>query len=342
MFKPDRSSYDSIEGITRSLKHYPHFHEMLAARRSAYQEKGEELNSFIVLKAFALDRFGQLGKLRPSPKEVFKNLPEVMDIQDFYERIKGTDFAVSGFCIVNAPVYLPPLNIKCAGCDKYYDTSDCHDVSVWRTAGVGFDFDTSDFVGRQLWEFRRWLQNDHDVHLYIEPSMIIRNDRFINNEVEPYYDSTSPINRNGWVGTEDGITDAYVIQPGDVTQYHETQYFHQKCFIPWMAERSKFEFEDVLSRVGFQEFTMVAVENEYGSFDYRGSWFVVTTPEGSFTIGWRKRVIQIVLHDWPINLGELFSSEQVTVDQQLVHAWSSDNAVEYLKAILAAMAKEPA
>lgn len=340
MSKPDRNDYDTITGIARSLKHYPHFHAMLEARKNAYREREEPLNSFVVLSAFTLDQFGQLGKLVPSPRGVLKGIPDVMDVRDFYERLKSTPLAGTGLSNVLAPVYLPPLNTRCAGCGKYYGVEDCQDAVISRKGDIHLELDN--FLGKQLWEVRRHLRDNHSVYRYIHPSSIIHNDRFIDKRTEPYFDSTSPINGHGWVGVEDGITDAYVIQPGDATQFDETQYFHKDCFVPWMTERTKVEFEDVLTKVGFQKFTMVSTQNEYGSFQYHGPWFVVGTPEGRFTIGWRKRVIQITLHDWPVDLCSLFGSENVTVDRQLVHAWNHEKAVEYLKAILAVMVKEPA
>lgn len=71
-------------------------------------------------------------------------------------------------------------------------------------------------------------------------------------------------------------------------------------------------------------------------------WFVVTTPIGRVTIGWRKRVISI---DWRGSLvrrsaDELFPKENVTKDGQLIHAWGREKAAEYIRVLLAAVPAE--
>ena len=63
----------------------------------------------------------------------------------------------------------------------------------------------------------------------------------------------------------------------------------------------------------------------------------VELPEGSLRIGWRKRVIEIVLDDWPIDCASLLADEGVTVGRQLVHAWDYDKAAQYLSRIRQAM-----
>jgi len=64
-------------------------------------------------------------------------------------------------------------------------------------------------------------------------------------------------------------------------------------------------------------------------------WFIVTTPVGRIKIGWRKRVISI---DWTDTRGtktadELFSSEDVTKEHRLIHAWDISKAREYIAKI---------
>jgi hypothetical protein len=68
-------------------------------------------------------------------------------------------------------------------------------------------------------------------------------------------------------------------------------------------------------------------------------WFIVTTPVGHITIGWRKNVINI---DWSNSMlkataKELFEKEDTTRYDRGIHAWSYEKATEYLKVILSAI-----
>jgi hypothetical protein len=71
-------------------------------------------------------------------------------------------------------------------------------------------------------------------------------------------------------------------------------------------------------------------------------WFIVTTPAGRFTIGWRKRVMSIDYSDTVVETPAcvLFSDEPVTKEGRLIHAYSYDDARKYIKRIYEA-ADEP-
>jgi len=65
-------------------------------------------------------------------------------------------------------------------------------------------------------------------------------------------------------------------------------------------------------------------------------WFIVTTKVGRFKIGWRKRVILIDWHD-TVDTGsvyDLFQDEDVTKGGKFIHAWSMDEAKQYIDKIL--------
>ena len=60
-------------------------------------------------------------------------------------------------------------------------------------------------------------------------------------------------------------------------------------------------------------------------------WWLVRTSRGLIKIGWRKRVINI---DWSdTNLRVIVTPDDVTKSVVMVHAWSEEKAVEYLKAL---------
>ncbi len=67
-------------------------------------------------------------------------------------------------------------------------------------------------------------------------------------------------------------------------------------------------------------------------------WYKVTGPFGVITLGWRKRVISI---DWSessfkVNTANLFTFEDVTKGEHLIHAWSTEKAKEYLATLFRA------
>jgi len=74
------------------------------------------------------------------------------------------------------------------------------------------------------------------------------------------------------------------------------------------------------------------IPNQYCDCDSCGPWFSVTTELGVFTLGWRKRVIHIKV-GFRADLHSLFSKENVTIGSDFVHAWSWENACDYLSAI---------
>lgn len=65
-------------------------------------------------------------------------------------------------------------------------------------------------------------------------------------------------------------------------------------------------------------------------------WFVVTTKRGRIQLGWRKRVIQInwAGSDIESRAEELFTGEDVTKGDKMIHAWSYLKAQLYLKTLL--------
>lgn len=74
-----------------------------------------------------------------------------------------------------------------------------------------------------------------------------------------------------------------------------------------------------------------------GDWEYWASpWLLVTTKRGVIEIGWRNHVISI---DWSkTNVAatalELFPAEDVTKSGKMIHAWSTDKALEYVYKIL--------
>jgi hypothetical protein len=105
-------------------------------------------------------------------------------------------------------------------------------------------------------------------------------------------------------------------------------------------EVQKVKEEERSKLVGLFGHTAVLVDeipNGYGSsWHYSQSpWYVVTTPKGRITIGWRKRVIEI---KWEERVNatadELFPGEDCTKMDRLIHAWGYEKAKQYIARLL--------
>jgi hypothetical protein len=110
--------------------------------------------------------------------------------------------------------------------------------------------------------------------------------------------------------------------------------YHAECNKFSLYEKSKNEFSYIVGRV-FNDYSIHAVKNEYGSEEYRGYWFIINTPDGDIKIGWRKRVIQI---EWLENYKSFSfdgSGENVTkefsIKDRYIHADNIEKAIEYLR-----------
>lgn len=83
------------------------------------------------------------------------------------------------------------------------------------------------------------------------------------------------------------------------------------------------------------------LENQYWPKPYtvereNSPWWLVMTPAGPITIGWRKRVISIDWEDTGLRL--VVTKDEVTKGDTHVHAWSYVKALEYLTALAQARA----
>lgn len=66
----------------------------------------------------------------------------------------------------------------------------------------------------------------------------------------------------------------------------------------------------------------------------RQVWWLLKTPHGLIEVGRRKRVIEISWSDTAIR--RVITADDVTKSDSMVHAWSEEKALEYLKALVLA------
>jgi hypothetical protein len=91
---------------------------------------------------------------------------------------------------------------------------------------------------------------------------------------------------------------------------------------------------------GIEVLNLWQIDNQYWPDAYfeerkRSPWFLVKTRDGMVRMGWRKHVLSINWSDTPIHL--IVTEDDVTKEEQLVHAYSYSKAVEYLHALAALM-----
>lgn len=105
-----------------------------------------------------------------------------------------------------------------------------------------------------------------------------------------------------------------------------------------LEEKSKAEAEAIMKLAGFTVSRVWELANGYWPRhpDYdnvRRPWWLFMTEIGPIQIGWRKRVISIRWDATSVR-GEV-TKDEVTKGDDHVHAWSTEKAVEYLKALRA-------
>lgn len=139
------------------------------------------------------------------------------------------------------------------------------------------------------------------------------------------------------------------------TNDYDTHY-HSECYkLHSEVESMKF-FNELTKKIGINYAPISLIPNEYYNTitPYSVPWGLIKTHKGDIKVGWRKRVINI---DWKdlydkalakttdheyevrikiresLNGKKLFANEDVTKDTHMIHAWSSEKAVEYLEKI---------
>ena len=124
-------------------------------------------------------------------------------------------------------------------------------------------------------------------------------------------------------------------------EIHES--LHDKTFeldekLKIRGEKEKQELIDL-----FKNHSLIFVKeilNQYDGSVYPGyskhfPWLEITTTIGTFTIGWRKRVIQIDWSNTIINFEaeHIFPDEDVTKGEKYIHAWGIEKAQQYIDKI---------
>ncbi len=303
------AGYDSVQGIRDSLPSLASFRALLEARREAAQH-GERLHDFFVLSRYWLDEFGSLGIMGDgggvSLRELFPDMPDVLTAAEFWTYANAhSNENISIVRSLAAVASLPEPNIPCALCERSWDQAEAYEcVSAYSTQS----FPLTEFAGRTFGEFTASLSQRTDALYRIQPELAVSGCR---------------------------VTDDYVLRESDETFLNIWRFYHPVCHRNLLAAEQERTFRVLFQLAGYEPHRIVLkpVTNRYGSDCYRGPWFEVSTPDGIFTIGWRKRVIHL---GWPASnedLLVLFDDITDTKGPGYIHAWRYGQVVDYVSRI---------
>lgn len=101
-----------------------------------------------------------------------------------------------------------------------------------------------------------------------------------------------------------------------------------------MRKASRDETTSILTLAGLPPKRMWELANGYWPDaptydDVRRPWWLADTSIGLIRFGWRKRVLEI---DWEAtNIVASVTEDDTTKEPTMVHAWTTEKAVEYMK-----------
>jgi hypothetical protein len=295
--------YNRQQAIVDSTTNLTLFNILVQARSDAGRVRQEKLSNFVVKGTWYLDEFGQMGKISQVQTWVESEkryeqvdlhtaeVPTVMTREEFGAFLpKDTQwsYGMSG-------KELPLATVPCACCGILWTMDNTHDVHVEHTTEV---IPLPMHVGETLSEVRDIFSKRTDACYFMQPDILIRNDDWINNEIDPKYETK--LNEKGWSSAsttrkEWPLIDMheYVIAEGDEAFFNVRRYYHLECFQRDLNSKVRKAFNSAIVKTGIEVYGSVSIPNEYGSELYRGTWFLFDTTRGMIKVGWRKRVITL-------------------------------------------------
>jgi len=232
-YKEDgRPWYDTKMGVGIAIKTLSGFLNLKEERRLASYIRNENLNQFFIFGDYCFDTVGNCSISQLSIKKMCPDIPDVLTYEEYQEfirkNIKLEDS--SDLCFVYGQ-YIPSEHVYCPVCKKGWSIKNIRDVIFKRT---GKYFLLTDFINKTLREVKEFYESKTDAEYSISGEPFLQNDSFIDNSSltlipKDDFEKTIVKNRDGWVGTEDGITDDYIIKEGDGINFNVVSYFHLGC-----------------------------------------------------------------------------------------------------------------
>jgi len=118
----------------------------------------------------------------------------------------------------------------------------------------------------------------------------------------------------------------------------ESLIYHIQCYRIKLAIETRKTFESAFITAGYGDVFANGIDNEYyndPSAIYYTHWFRVSTSLANFKVGWRKRVIHLEILD-PVDgfsMHNIFTDEDTTKDNKMIHCWGLTKMAAYLHEI---------
>lgn len=324
----NRLDYDTRQGIQEHLGSLEDLHTMLDARRA--DEDSRTLDRWALMGRFSLSEFGNVGRYMADgfrsyvPAEAAPLIHDVVPGDDVYGIVasalhKPKDEVSLSVSMGNPNI--PSSHVRCTECHTGWTVRTAHDAE-----GI-FDrvpMDLRGFEGQTAAE--------------VNESLSAKRDR----EGKKWLIPTEWFVKTPGVVDDEGrdwrrVREDYVIQEGDEAEVNRQRFVHPACNQERIDRETREDFEAMIEEAGFEDYEIEAVTNQYGSGDYRGSWFRVNTRSGKpLLVGWRKRVIDIQWSPEDFR-GDITNGDEVTRSDRNAHAWTRDDAVRYLENLKAGL-----
>lgn len=357
--------YDLKESLLDEVRTLKGLNALIEERYRAGYLRKERLNTFCILGTYMLDSCGNCGTIDSGfiPREKIVNLPRVVTHEELYcyireydlmmnplvlssEEMQAKDFDFSdnkrpypSSISYHYEVSIPRYNKVCPICGRGWTIENCWDTSVRndrKTANTQ-DEEFRFLIGKTIKSLESKLSERTDSCCWIYTNeSFLRNDRYIDLTPLAKYPSLK-VNEYGWV--DDKVVDSktYIIQEGDEIAYFERKWLHKECNRIDRENRQHNTFFEIVHRAADCNVRLYSVPNEYCKCESCAPWFVIesslTPVKLNFTIGWRKRVINIRLHHEKIDFRQLFPEEDTTKESDFIHAWSYNKAEMYLRKV---------
>jgi hypothetical protein len=329
--------YDSYEALVVGILNLDNLNQLVTARHKAGYERQERLNEWIILGRFVFDTCGNFSILLNKsdsiiPAEKYPNsFLKIMTLPDLFGFLEAWASPGTKPSICSSPSWIPKAYQICPVCNKGWTVDNCHDFVDSHDSQI---VDLAPYVGKTIAFFKTDWNKSPKVYWRLQLEHALQNNRYIDlsipdNAIGHRY--LVPVNKLGWVN----VKDDHIIEKGDKALVNIWTFYHHECYRTRQAKMEKAFFKRIFQRAGFTDLSMTQIPNQYhgGDCTVCAPWYQVKADGTNFTIGWRKRVINIESPEPKINMAKLFPDEDVTKGKDFIHAWGRKKCIEYLQKI---------